>query len=230
VRRAFTGKQVMLIGVTGFIGKVWLANTLLDLPQVKKIYLLIRRQKSTSPERRLEKLLEESPVFDPLFERHGNRLPEFLRDKIEVIEGDVTQPGLGLAAGVAQDLQKNLDIIVNSSGLTDFNPDLRDALATNTDAALNILEIVRSSDHAGLLHLSTCYVAGEQDGRVPEKLVPNYNPRGLDDFDAERELQSLRELVRKAEAHSESEEVTSELRRQAQSREHAAKHLHGPAL
>jgi len=67
VRRAFTGKQVMLIGVTGFIGKVWLANTLLDLPQVKKIYLLIRRQKSTPAERRLEKLLEESPVFDPLF-------------------------------------------------------------------------------------------------------------------------------------------------------------------
>ena len=97
VRRAFTGKQVMLIGVTGFIGKVWLANTLLDLPEVKRIYLLIRRQKSTSAERRLEKLLEESPVFDPLFERYGNRLPDFLRDKIEVVEGDVTQPGLGLA-------------------------------------------------------------------------------------------------------------------------------------
>ena len=32
VRQAFAGKHVMLIGVTGFIGKVWLANTLLDLP------------------------------------------------------------------------------------------------------------------------------------------------------------------------------------------------------
>ena len=37
VRRAFAGKQIMLIGVTGFIGKVWLANTLLDLPEVKRI-------------------------------------------------------------------------------------------------------------------------------------------------------------------------------------------------
>src|SRR5438045_2786500 len=130
----------MLIGVTGFIGKVWLANTLLDLPQVKKIYLLIRRQKSTSAERRLEKLLEESPVFDPLFERYGNRLPDFLRDKIEVIEGDVTQPGLGLAAGVAQDLQKNLDVIVNSSGLTDFNPDLRDEQAQAREHAAKDLQ------------------------------------------------------------------------------------------
>src|SRR5438552_589362 len=34
VRKAFAGKHLMLIGVTGFIGKVWLANTLLDLPDV----------------------------------------------------------------------------------------------------------------------------------------------------------------------------------------------------
>ena len=230
VRRAFAGKQVMLIGVTGFIGKVWLANTLLDLPDTKKIYLLIRRQKSNPAERRFEKMIEDSPVFDPLFDRYGHRMSDFLREKIEVIEGDVTQPGLGLSGDIAASLQRNLDLIINSSGLTDFNPDLRDALSTNTDAAVNILEFVRSSDHAGLLHLSTCYVAGEQDGRVSEKLVPNYNPRALAAFDAEQEWHSLRHAVKQAEAHAESEEVTSGLRMQAQSREHAAKNLQGAAL
>jgi thioester reductase-like protein len=230
VRRAFAGKQLMLIGVTGFIGKVWLANTLLDLPDVKRIYLLIRRQKSNPAERRFEKMIEESPVFDPLFERYGDRLPEVLREKIEVIEGDVTQPGLGFTPETARSLQRNLDLIVNSSGLTDFNPDLRDALSTNTDAALNILEFVRSSDHAGLLHLSTCYVAGEQDGRVSERLVPNYTPRGLPNFDAEQEWRHLQELVKQAEIQAESEEVTSGLRMQAQSKEHAAKNLQGAAL
>lgn len=230
VRRAFAGKQVMLIGVTGFIGKVWLANTLLDLPDVKRIYLLIRRQKSNPADRRFEKMVEDSPVFDPLFERHGDRFLGFLRDKIEVIEGDVTQPGLGLSAETARHLQKNLDLIINSSGLTDFNPDLRDALTTNTDAVVNVLEFVRSADHAGLLHLSTCYVAGEQDGRVGEKLTPNYNPRGLADFDAEQEWRSLQELVKRAEAQAESDEVTSGLRMQAQAKEHAAKNLQGAVL
>ncbi|HTW58413.1 MAG TPA: SDR family oxidoreductase [Terriglobales bacterium] len=230
VRRAFAGKHVMLIGVTGFIGKVWLANTLLDLPNVRRIYLLIRRQKSSSAERRFEKLLEESPVFDPLFERYGARLGDFLRDRVEIIEGDVTQSDLGLDSETARRLQKNLDVIINSSGLTDFNPDLRDALNSNTDAVVNIVEFVRGSDHAGLLHLSTCYVAGEQDGRVSEKLTPNYNPRGLADFDAEQEWRSLHELVEQAEARAESEEVTSGLRMQAQSKEHAAKDLHGAAL
>jgi long-chain acyl-CoA synthetase len=230
VRRAFAGKHVMLIGVTGFIGKVWLANTLLDLPEVKRIYLLIRRQKSNPAERRFEKMIEESPVCDPLFERYGGKLSHFLREKIEVVEGDVTQPGLGLSQETSRRLQKDLDLIINSSGLTDFNPDLRDALATNTDAAVNVLEFVRAADHAGLLHLSTCYVAGEQDGRVGEKLIPNYNPRGLARFDAEREWHSLHEAVKQAEARAESEEVTSGLRMQARAKEHAAKDLQGTAL
>lgn len=230
VRRAFAGKHVMLVGVTGFIGKVWLANTLTELPEVGRIYLLIRRQKSSSGQRRFEKMIEDSPVFDPLFERLGARLSEFLREKVEVVEGDVTQPGLGLDASISRRLQEKLDLIINSSGLTDFNPDLRDALATNTDAPLNVVEFIRSCDHAGLLHLSTCYVAGEQDGRVSEKLVPNYNPRRLADFDAEREWHALHELIQQAEAQSESEEVTSGLRMQARAKEHAAKDLQGAAL
>ncbi len=230
VRRAFAGKHVMLVGVTGFIGKVWLANTLTELPEVGRIYLLIRRQKSSSGQRRFEKMIEDSPVFDPLFEHLGARLSEFLREKVEVVEGDVTQPGLGLDASISRRLQEKLDLIINSSGLTDFNPDLRDALATNTDAPLNVVEFIRSCDHAGLLHLSTCYVAGEQDGRVSERLVPNYNPRRLADFDAEREWHALHELIQQAEAQSESEEVTSGLRMQARAKEHAAKDLQGAAL
>ncbi len=230
VRRALAGKHVMLIGVTGFIGKVWLANTLLDLPKIGRVYLLIRRQKSNPAQRRFEKMVEESPVFDPLFEKYGAGFGQFLRGKVEVVEGDVTRPGLGLSAEVARRLQRNLDLIVNSSGLTDFNPDLRDALTTNTDAAMNILDFVRGSDHAGLLHLSTCYVAGERDGRVTEKLIPNYTPHRVPAFDAEEEWRSLQVVIAKAEAQAEGDEVRAELRSQSLSKEHAAKGLQGAAL
>ncbi|MGA8838393.1 MAG: SDR family oxidoreductase [Candidatus Sulfotelmatobacter sp.] len=230
VRRALADKQVMLIGVTGFIGKVWLANTLMELPKIGRIYLLVRRQKSNPAQRRFEKIVEESPVFDPLFEKYGVGLGEYLREKVEVVEGDVTRGGLGLDAEAARRLQKNLDLIVNSSGLTDFNPDLRDALSTNTDAAMNILEFLRGTDHAGLLHLSTCYVAGERDGRVTEKLIPNYTPHRVANFDAEREWQSLHEVIAKAEAQAEGEEVTAGLRSQSLAKEHAAKGLQGAAL
>ncbi len=230
VRRALEGRRVLLIGVTGFIGKVWLANTLMDLPKIGRIYLLIRRQKSNPAEQRFEKMVEDSPVFDPLFERYGAGLADFLRDKVEVIEGDVTQAELGFSPELARRLQRDLDLVVNSSGLTDFNPDLRDALATNTDAAVSILEFVRGTDHAGLLHLSTCYVAGERDGRVTEKLTPNYNPHHLPEFDAEREWQALHELIEHAEAQAESAEVSAGLTKQALAREHAARDLQGAAL
>ena len=230
VRAALAGKQVMLIGVTGFIGKVWLVNLLMDLPDIGRIYLLIRRQKSNPAQRRFEKLVEDSPVFDPLYKRYGVGLARFLRERVEVVEGDVSQPGLGLAPDVSEALRTRLDLIVNSSGLTDFNPDLRDALLTNVDAAVSVVEFVRKSDHAGLLHLSTCYVAGTRDGRVSETLRPNYTPAGVANFDADMEWRSLHEFVRQAAEKAESAEVTEELRRQALRKEHASKDLRGPAL
>jgi thioester reductase-like protein len=230
VRRAMAGKHVMLVGFTGFIGKVWLVNTLLDLPEIGRIYLLIRRQKSNPATKRFERVVEESPVFDPLFDRHSFGLSAFLKDKVEVIEGDVSQQGLGIDPKVVSRLQQNLDLIINSSGLTDFNPDLRDALATNVDAAVHVLDFVRQSDHCGLVHLSTCYVAGARDGRVSEKLRPNYTPAGVADYDAEQEWRNLHQLVEQAEEKSEGPEVTSELTQQAVGKEHAAKDLHGAAL
>jgi thioester reductase-like protein len=230
VRGALAGKRIMLIGVTGFIGKVWLVNLLMDLPEIGQIYLLIRRQKSNPAERRFEKLVEESPVFDPLFKRHGAGVGQFLRERVQIVEGDVSQPDLGIAPEVAEVLSKKLDLIINSSGLTDFNPDLRDALLTNVDAAVRVVEFVRKSDHAGLLHLSTCYVAGTRDGRVSETLRPNYTPAGVSDFDADGEWRSLHEAVARATEKAESAEVTDELRHQALKKEHASKDLQGAAL
>ncbi len=149
---------------------------------------------------------------------------------MEVVEGDVTRAGLGLSAEVADRLKKNLDLVINSSGLTDFNPDLRDALLTNVDAAVNVVEFVRSCDHAGLLHLSTCYVAGAKDGRVLERLRPDYTPANIPGFDAEKEWRSLHELIRSVEQKAEAGEVTAELTKQALQKEHAAKDLKGIAL
>src|SRR5882724_3999004 len=230
IRKAFAGKHVLLVGFTGFIGKVWLANTLADLPEIGKIYLLIRRQKSNPAVRRFEKVVDESPVFDKLEEQYGAEFARFVAARVEVVEGDVTQPMLGLDPTVAERLQQSLDVVINSSGLTDFNPDLRDALAVNVDATANMLDFIRGSDHAGLLHLSTCYVAGQRDGRISETLRRDYAPSRAKGFNAEEEWQALHARVAEAEKLAESPEITEELRREALSREHAARGLQGAAL
>ncbi|MGH9813473.1 MAG: SDR family oxidoreductase, partial [Candidatus Acidiferrales bacterium] len=218
VRRALAGKHILLIGVTGFIGKVWLVKLLADVPDIGRVVLLVRGQRSQSASRRFEKIVEESAVFEPLHERYGAGLAEFLRQRVEVVEGDVAQPGLGLDPETQARLKESLDLIVNSSGLTDFNPPLSEALLTNVDAALHILDFQRQCKGAALLHLSTCYVVGARDGRVPEELEPDYTPARVAGFDAEREWQALHGEIRKLQAQSESGEITRQLREEVRKR------------
>src|ERR1700680_5135272 len=215
VRRTLANRHIMLIGVTGFIGKVWLVNLLENIPEIGKITLLIRRNRTTSAQRRFEKIVEESPTFDTLQERYGRSLGAFLKEKVEVVEGDVSAPGLGLDAATQARLAKSLDLIVNSAGLTDFNPDLREALSSNVDSAVHLLEFIRRCDHVGLMHLSTCYVVGMRDGRVTEELKPNYKRSGDPEFDVEREIASLRETIRSVEERAEGVELIKALKRQA---------------
>jgi long-chain acyl-CoA synthetase len=215
LKQTLAGKHVLLIGVTGFIGKVWLAKLLSDIPDIGKVYLLIRRQRSTSARRRFEKIVAESPVFEGLFERYGKGLAKFVSERIEVVEGDISQPDLGLDPHTRAHLARTLDVIVNSAGLTEFNPDLRDALTINVDGTIHLIDFLRECDHAALMHLSTCFVVGSRDGRVAEELAANYTPANVPGFDAEEERLALHALVREIEARSHTDEVTEELREQA---------------
>jgi long-chain acyl-CoA synthetase len=214
IRQSLAGKRIMLIGFTGFIGKVWLAKILQELPEIGRVYLLIRRKRSTSAQRRFEKIVGESLLFEGLHAQYGEYLGKFLQEKVEVVEGDISQPELGIEATILKRLRSDLDLVINSSGLTDFNPDLRQALTINVEGTVSLLDFVRQCDRAALLHLSTCYVVGYQDGRITETLVPDYTPKRIADFDAEREYQSLLELAREIENRAESDEVAAKLKTQ----------------
>jgi thioester reductase-like protein len=230
VREALRGKHILLVGATGFIGKVWLANLLADVPDVGKVYVLVRRRRSVTAAERFQKIVDESPVFEPLALRYGASFGQFFNDKIEVLDGDVSKPGLDLDGSARNKLVAKLDLIVNSSGLTDFNPDLRDALAGNVSSVANLIEFLRETDHAALLHLSSCYAAGQRDGRMTEALVPNYSPANSPGFSALEEWRSLETLVQKTEAQAENQRVTDELRKSALEKPMAAKGLSGAAL
>ncbi len=214
VKQALAGKHVLLIGFTGFIAKVWVANILKDLPEIGKIYLLIRRSRSTPALARFERILSESPLFASFHEQYGDKLPQFIADKIEIVEGDVSAKDLGLDEVTLTRLRPKLDVIINSSGLTDFNPDLRQALQINIDGTDVMLDFVRSCDHTALLHLSTCYVVGQRDGRVAESERANYTPLSRKDYDALTEHAYLHTLAQEIETRAESPEITEQLTRQ----------------
>ncbi len=230
VKGNLAGKNILLIGVTGFIGKVWLVQLLEDLPEIGKIYLLIRRQRSASALRRFEKMVEESPVFDSLFEKYGESLPAFLQQKIEILEGDLTREDLGLSEDRQQTLIRDLDLIVNSSGLTDFNPDLRSALSANVEAPLRAVEFLRRCRRAGLMHLSTCFVAGMKNGRIAEISERNYTPKVMPEFDVEQELKDVYSRITDLEGQADGEAATREIIEQLKERKTGEAALEGSAL
>src|SRR5258706_14407632 len=112
-----------------------MVDLLEQIPNIGKITLLIRRNRTTTAQRRFEKIVEDSPTLDGLQKQYVARLGEFLRQKIDVVECDDSQPSLGLEEGVRAQLARSLDLVVNSGGLTDFNPALRDAVSSYVDFA-----------------------------------------------------------------------------------------------
>ena len=203
----YRGRQMLITGTTGFLGKVLLTMVLDRFPEIGKVYVLVRKKKPQTAKQRFEVMASYSPAFGPLHEAFESELSDYLSRRVEVLEGDVSLPNLGLDANTASRVQENLDLFVNSAGLVDFDPDPRDALSTNVEGALNVLEFVRQCPKARLLHISTCYVAGNRSGAVHETLTPNYCPSGQP-FDAEREY---REIYERIEAVAKSLDADTEM-------------------
>ena len=85
---------------------MWLANLLTDLPEIGRIYLLVRHNRASTSLERFQRVLEESPVFEILARKHGERFAEFLRERIEVVDGDVSKPVSAWRADVRQRLAR----------------------------------------------------------------------------------------------------------------------------
>ena len=96
VPAALAGKRLLLVGVTGFIGKVWLASLLRDVPDLGRIFVLLRSRGARRAAERFEQMVHGSPVFEELAHDHGDGFAEWLAHRVEVAEGDVTAPDLGL--------------------------------------------------------------------------------------------------------------------------------------
>lgn len=196
VRDMYENRHILLVGASGFLGKVWLSMILDRIPNVGRIYVLLRPKGKRTAIQRFEQMVNSSFVFRILHERYGSKLSSYISQRVEVISGDFTKPNLDMDPETSARLKQNLDLAVNCAGLVDFNPDLRDALLTNVEGTLNLAKFVRNADHASLLHVSTCYVAGTRQGHIPEKLFTDLNPKE-DPFSSEREYQRAQQEVEK---------------------------------
>jgi len=175
------GSRLLVVGGTGFLGKVWLSMLLCRFPDVGHVHLVVRpKGAGDDPQERLTRCQERfwadvasSPVFDPLRALHpGPAFEAFLKERITPIPGEVSEPFAGVPDFLRDQLRGQTDALVNAAGVVDFNPPLDDALKVNAFGMQNLVALARDLDPQGqgipFLHTSTCYVAGDRTGQVDE--------------------------------------------------------------
>src|SRR5262249_19010941 len=104
----YRGRKVFILGSTGFVRKVLLSMLLDRFPEIGRAYVMVRRGSGTDSEARFWQSIVTSPAFDPLRARHGGGegLAAFLREKVVVVDGDITEPNLGLSEEAAERVAK----------------------------------------------------------------------------------------------------------------------------
>lgn len=88
---------MLLTGCTGFLGKVVLEKMIRSLPEIGRIYVLVRPKQGKNPLDRIKNEIFSSYCF----ERAKREIPNFhkhVEEKIVGIEGDIVKDNLGLSA------------------------------------------------------------------------------------------------------------------------------------
>lgn len=170
---ASTQHVVLLTGVTGFVGKVVLEELLRRREElgIGRVLALVR---ASDPEH-ADARLRADVISSQCFAAHA---PGWEK-RVEALAGDLTRPGLGLAANVRERLAAEVTHVIHCAASVEFNLPLAEATAVNTGGALAALDIARECRRlASFVDVSTAYVSAHPNARsgevlrVEEKLAP----------------------------------------------------------
>jgi long-chain acyl-CoA synthetase len=197
---SYQGRNAFIIGATGFVGKVALSMLLDRFPGVGRVYVTVRARSKEESETRFWNNVITAPPFDPLRERYGAAFEDFIRDKVRVVGGDIGEERLGFTEEEAQAVASDIDVLINSAGNVTFNPTLESALRTNVVGTQNVIAFAKRMKRPALVHISTCFVAGNRTGPVWESdPVLGYFPRKEElpgvEFNVEHEIRDCARLA-----------------------------------
>lgn len=201
--RTFEGKRLIIIGGTGFLGKVWWSMLLDRFERLGHLYLVVRQRGHMSSSERFWNEIAASACFEPLRQRYQERYVEFLREKVTVMGGDIAQPFCGIEPKLRERLRGRIHAVVNASGIVDFQPPLDVALEVNAFGAQSLVQLARDLGDVAVMHTSTCYVAGYRPGIVEESnplLHPFPHAGKLEraHWDPDREINECLDIIEQA--------------------------------
>jgi long-chain acyl-CoA synthetase len=203
VESIFDGARIVILGGTGFLGKLFWAMLVERYPNVGRLYVVVRPKHAGTPESRFWEEIAPSESLQSLRRLHGDKYEQFLRDRVIPIDGDMGRPFCGLDPALMEELRGTIDVVVNVAGVVDFNPPLDEALDANAFGAQSLVELARALGQVPVLHTSTCYVAGTRPGPILEedpriRPFPRSDELGADLWDPDSEIAECLDLVAEA--------------------------------
>ncbi|MEJ7712475.1 MAG: AMP-binding protein [Pyrinomonadaceae bacterium] len=219
----YNNRKIFFIGSTGFVGKVTLSMLLHSFPNVARVYVTVRARSQAESEARFWNSVITAPPFDPVRAVWGSAFDDFIRDKVVVVNGDIGDNNLGFSEHEAQAVADDIDVVINSAGNVTFNPTLESALRTNVVGTQNIITFVKRMKRPALVHVSTCFVAGNRSGPIWESdPVVGYFPRReeLSDtqFSVEQEIRDCEKLSERVREEARDAMIIARFREGARKR------------
>ncbi|XP_016339235.1 fatty acyl-CoA reductase 1-like [Sinocyclocheilus anshuiensis] len=148
----YEGKNVLITGATGFMGKVLLEKLLRSCPGVKAAYVLVRPKAGQAPEARIADMINCK-----LFDRLREEQPDFA-EKIVAVNSDLTQPDLDLSTEDQETLTGCINIVFHCAATIRFNEPLKDAMQLNVLATQKMVNLAHRMKHLEVfIHVSTAY-------------------------------------------------------------------------
>ncbi|XP_077066709.1 LOW QUALITY PROTEIN: fatty acyl-CoA reductase 1 [Siphateles boraxobius] len=148
----YMGKNVLITGATGFMGKVLLEKLLRSCPGVKAAYVLVRPKAGQAPHTRIADMINCK-----LFDRLREEQPDF-GEKIVAVNSDLTQPDLDLSTEDKETLTGCVNIVFHCAATIRFNEPLKDAMQLNVLATQKMVSLAHSMKHLDVfIHVSTAY-------------------------------------------------------------------------
>jgi fatty acyl-CoA reductase len=202
IAERLAGKNVLVTGVTGFLGQAIFERLLKDFSQTR-ITLLVRPQLGSSGRQRVESLLGR-PLFNALRDQVGNDgIKPMLDERVDVVDGDFSRE--------LPSLPGDIDVVIHCAATVSFDPPIDEGFQTNLLGAVRLYEAALAANAAPhLVHVSTAYVAGVRKGVIPEATLDHrvdwraeaeLAMRARDDVEAaSRKPELLDSFLRKARA------------------------------
>jgi thioester reductase-like protein len=148
-------KRILLTGATGFLGSHLTSRLLRDGHWVS---VIARGSKAGSARDRVQEVLRD-------FE-------ETRLENLEVFEGDMGLPGLGLNQADTARILTSTDEVWHSAASLSFLPEDRDDIfRMNVGGTRHILELVERIPTRRLQHISTAYIAGNRSDLALESEI-----------------------------------------------------------